>query len=95
MFDRKKGLNLPDLLCSCRINVQQVSHLTDHVVKNEADIIMSHLYNNRQIEMKYTVAGSDDKDESEEEETGTEKKKDGDEDNNAAMSGDIDKGETE
>jgi hypothetical protein len=95
MFDRKKGLNLPDFMDSCRINIQQVSHLTDHVVKKEADIIMSHLYNNRQIEMKYTVAASDDEEESEEEETAAEEKKDGDEDNDAAMSGDTEKGETE
>jgi hypothetical protein len=56
---------------------------------------MSHLYNNRQIEMKYTVAASDDEEESEEEETAAEEKKDGDKDNDAAMSGDTEKGETE
>jgi hypothetical protein len=65
MFNRTKGLNLPDFLSTCRINVQQVSHLTDHVVKTEADIIMSHLYNNRQIEMKYTVPESDEEEEEE------------------------------
>jgi hypothetical protein len=91
MFNRGKGLNLPDFLSTCRINVQQVSHLTDHVVKTEADIIMSHLYNNRQIEMKYKVPESDEEEEEEEEEEAGEEKKDGDEQDDAVMDDSNDK----
>jgi hypothetical protein len=66
IFNPVKGLNLPYFLSTSRNRVEMVGHLTDHVVKTEADIIMSHLYNNRQIEKKYVVQEEEEEEEEQE-----------------------------